>query len=170
MNGVVMDTVYKQRIEQLCVALESDEYEQARHALRRGGTYCCLGVACQIVDPTRWLAADAKRHDPVYWYVGAGVDVSQYDDLARDKDGNEPTGVSTYLPRDIMEWYGFAGVDPLVNCPCGCTSSKDKTPDLDCLMCYGEGTLKRGLSELNDDFCWSFKKIAQALHLTYLTD
>jgi hypothetical protein len=165
-----MDTIHRQRIEQLCVALESGEYEQERNALRRGDRYCCLGVACHLVDPSRWLSTDAMRYVPVYWYVNPGVDVSQYDELARDKDGGRPAGVDTYLPRDIMEWYGFAGVDPLVNYPCGCTSSEDKTPDLDCQVCYGEGILKRSLSELNDNFAWSFTKIAQALRLTYLTD
>jgi hypothetical protein len=33
-----------------CEALRSGEYEQAKGRLRRGGGYCCLGVACDIAQ------------------------------------------------------------------------------------------------------------------------
>jgi hypothetical protein len=40
-------------------ALRSGQYEQGRCALRtdEGGQrrYCCLGVLCDLIDPTKWL-------------------------------------------------------------------------------------------------------------------
>lgn len=36
-------------------ALRSGRYQQGRSALRRtNGTMCCLGVLCDLVDPSRW--------------------------------------------------------------------------------------------------------------------
>ena len=35
-------------------ALRSGKYEQGRGALRTGDTYCCLGVACDLIDPIAW--------------------------------------------------------------------------------------------------------------------
>lgn len=37
-------------------ALRSGEYKQGHRALHLGDTFCCLGVACDILSPTRWRA------------------------------------------------------------------------------------------------------------------
>lgn len=37
-------------------ALLSDKYPQTRGVLRSDRGYCCLGVACDLIDPTGWLS------------------------------------------------------------------------------------------------------------------
>jgi hypothetical protein len=44
-------------------ALRSGNYPQTRRALRRGGSYCCLGVAEDVVDCT-WIVRPSGLHDP----------------------------------------------------------------------------------------------------------
>ena len=35
-------------------ALRSGKYKQGRGALRKGDTFCCLGVACDLIDKDGW--------------------------------------------------------------------------------------------------------------------
>ena len=35
-------------------ALRSGKYEQAKGCLRKDDRYCCLGVLCDVVDPSGW--------------------------------------------------------------------------------------------------------------------
>jgi hypothetical protein len=48
-------------------ALRSDEYKQGSGVLRRQGQtkdgYCCLGVLCDITDPTQWV-----ERSPLYMW------------------------------------------------------------------------------------------------------
>ena len=39
-------------------ALRSGKYEQCRGALRKGDTFCCLGVACDLIDKDGWEKND----------------------------------------------------------------------------------------------------------------
>ena len=40
-------------------ALRSGKYQQGRGALRKGDTFCCLGVACDLIDPHGWEEDDS---------------------------------------------------------------------------------------------------------------
>ena len=47
-----MDAEFKAR---WVAALRSGDYKQGKYALRKSnGTFCCLGVACDINDPNGW--------------------------------------------------------------------------------------------------------------------
>ena len=35
-------------------ALRSGKYQQGRDVLRNGDKFCCLGVACDLIDPDAW--------------------------------------------------------------------------------------------------------------------
>ena len=37
-------------------ALRSGKYEQGQKGLKVDNTFCCMGVACDLIDPTRWTA------------------------------------------------------------------------------------------------------------------
>ena len=51
-------------------ALRSGEYQQGQYALRTpDNKFCCLGVLCDVVDPTKW------GHDYSYSYDGNWDDV-----------------------------------------------------------------------------------------------
>jgi len=41
--------------KQLVAALRSGKYVQGQHCLRKGDTYCCLGVACDIFKQEEWI-------------------------------------------------------------------------------------------------------------------
>lgn len=67
-------------------ALESGEYKQAIGMLRSAAdpdSFCCLGVACHVVDPERWTegAAGGFRFmtDPA---SGDGAEIGMTDDVA----------------------------------------------------------------------------------------
>lgn len=40
------------------VALRSGQYKQSQKALRDEYGFCCLGVVCDIIDPTGWIGYD----------------------------------------------------------------------------------------------------------------
>lgn len=41
-------------------ALRSGEYKQGRHYLRSNEHFCCLGVLCNLVDPSKWTHTDLE--------------------------------------------------------------------------------------------------------------
>lgn len=57
-------------------ALRSGKYKQGRHALRNyneeGSDYCCLGVLCDVLDPSGWIPEKnthkfAKKNERVFY-------------------------------------------------------------------------------------------------------
>jgi len=40
--------------KRLVAALRSGDYKQTRERLRDENGFCCLGVACDLFDPTKW--------------------------------------------------------------------------------------------------------------------
>lgn len=40
--------------EKLIEALQSGKYSKGKGALRRGDDFCCLGVACDLLNPNGW--------------------------------------------------------------------------------------------------------------------
>ncbi len=41
-------------------ALRSGDYKQGTKVLRKGNSFCCLGVLCDVVDPSRWNERDDR--------------------------------------------------------------------------------------------------------------
>ncbi len=76
-------------------ALRSGKYEQGRGSLHPGDKYCCLGVICDVIDPTGWQALDKFTSIMRYY----GVREHKY-------DGNEAK-----LTRNIREQIGLRGSD-----------------------------------------------------------
>lgn len=64
-------------------ALKSGKYVQGRGKLRHDGKYCCLGVLCDVVDPSRWST-------PPSWFP-----IYEFD------------GCSGQIPDDMGEWLGI---------------------------------------------------------------
>lgn len=54
-----MDQEFKAR---WVAALRSGEYKQGYGRMRTGNRFCCLGVVCDLVDPSRWEEGDRGRH------------------------------------------------------------------------------------------------------------
>lgn len=99
--------VNKENIRKWVEALRSGEYTQGKNALRDGDKYCCLGVACDVYDSSRWdllpnfQASDGDRE--LYHY-------------------GEPS-MFGFLPLEVAAWLGFktdeVATNPFVRTPDG---------------------------------------------------
>jgi|GEM_PF-863083 len=59
-------------------ALRSGKYKQGKHRLRTGDTFCCLGVACDVLKKEaklRWLKRNAGQDDEAYVIGGKDADL-----------------------------------------------------------------------------------------------
>lgn len=75
------------------VALRSGDYMQGNDVLRtKADGYCCLGVLCNVIDPTRWQLA--PKYDHYYAY--------------RFGDGDDTRLDSTEIPTNDRDWYGIS--------------------------------------------------------------
>lgn len=48
--------VNKEFIKKWVATLRSGDYKQGKRYLRFNDKFCCLGVACDIIDKTKWYA------------------------------------------------------------------------------------------------------------------
>ena len=53
-------------------ALRSGKYDQTSGQLRAGNCFCCLGVLCDIFNPSGWVKSDGTYE----WVYGEGPDES----------------------------------------------------------------------------------------------
>ena len=71
-------------------ALRSGEYSQCQGSLRRGDSFCCLGVACDLY---------AKEHTDGFWFTREETNSVEFDSR---------TGVrSGVLPECVKDWLGM---------------------------------------------------------------
>lgn len=68
----------------LAEALESGKYKQGRGVLREGDCFCCIGVACDLLDSAGW------NEDGCY------------------------LGKIAYAPRNVFEAYGWNNANPAI--------------------------------------------------------
>lgn len=137
-------TILKHR-KMWLAALRDGTREQTHGVLRRrGGGYCCLGVACEVAKlPSTEIPYGVDADVLVFQY---GKDTGSY-------------GSTSYelLPPQGQDWLGLSSQNPQVNFPHG----NDET---------GEGFWFQGhevsgpteLAELND-VGWTFEQIADAI-------
>ncbi len=72
----------------LIEALESGEYKQAGHKLRReDNSFCVLGVACNVF---------AQHHPEI---------------AAAQKESTSFMGQNCFLPEEVMNWFGLFGCE-----------------------------------------------------------
>lgn len=74
----------KANIRKWVKALRSGKYKQGIGALRLADKFCCLGVACDVFDKTRW--------------VGGNIYLSRVGQL----------------PQAVSQWLGIESSDPLL--------------------------------------------------------
>lgn len=82
-------------------ALESGQYQQGRHALRREDMFCCLGVACDVA-------------------ITNGLKINAYE-LESGPEWNYDGNLDS-LPRSVREWYGLDESNPELEFPDGSTA------------------------------------------------
>jgi hypothetical protein len=88
---IVYDLDAQRRVREWIAALRSGKYPQARGALQDSDGFCCLGVACDLYDPSLWVTDDTLP-DKGRWVYGVG----------RERSGFElPESIAgAYLLRD----------------------------------------------------------------------
>lgn len=85
--------INKERIKLLVDALRSGEYTQVRNVLKKDGSYCCLGVACEISGVGKWK--EATEFNSAAYTVG--------------ESSNSAT-----LPYAVADWFGWRLDNPFV--------------------------------------------------------
>ena len=141
--------VNKENIQKLVDALRSGEYRQTGGMLRRGDSFCCLGVACDISGLGQWKDYDGRAIGNTYYeYVY---------DIPGSGDDRSHMGTAV-LPTEVRDWLGVNEVNPEVNYV---VEDDDG---------YDAGHMEiAGVASLNDDG-YSFDKIADFFERTYLND
>lgn len=91
-------------------SLRSGKYTQGQQALRRKDEFCCLGVACDIYDDSKWEKEDGK----LYNYLSDGRsygaelphEIAEEIELSED-DQDHLVGLNDglcYNFREIADW------------------------------------------------------------------
>lgn len=77
-DDIKTDVEAQQRNRAWIEALRSGKYQQANGRLRSSTGYCCLGVACDLYDSSRWLP------DGTVFTYGDGIKVAEVAGLPKD--------------------------------------------------------------------------------------
>lgn len=129
-------TNVKERRAKLVAALRSGDYTQGQRKLRNHeNQFCCLGIACDLFNPTSWVKVKASDDNEI-----------DYQGYRFNTDFDTSTSLLTV---DTMRYYGF-------NAPGGdffLRHLKDELKEkLELNMCLGEGSSgdMLALSTIND--------------------
>ena len=126
-------------------ALRSGEYAQGKGYLRtHDDTFCCLGVLCDVVDPSKWKEFDIKTHTYARSYESARTWALPTADVFHE------AGMEHYVAR--VDWARVNAVLPRL---------AQKLKDEDLIHHNGEASLS--LPVLNDKFDATFEEIATLL-------
>lgn len=130
----------KERIKLLVDALRSGEFEQCTGGLHEDGSYCCLGVACEIYRRHAGENGHWDKDDPDMF-------------IAYHPDDGRETWDETELPAAVRSWYGFKHCNPVL------TNARDAA---------GKEYDDSSASVLNDNEGLDFVEIARAFKETFL--
>ena len=119
-------------------ALRSGEYQQTTETLHDVHGYCCLGVLCDLVDPSQWITSTVPDE---YIY----------------------NGESAELPSSVSDQVGLDNRDPELTVRCRyCDGTGTVEYQIPCINCAGDGIRSLTLSSINDDG-YTFQQIADAI-------
>lgn len=86
-------------------ALRSGKYKQTQGALRKAfgpgesGGYCCLGVACDLINPKGWGNQD---------YGASGINYTPLDSLGRKNPKLDLRASSSLMPESLQKKIGLS--------------------------------------------------------------
>lgn len=87
-------------------ALRFGEYKQGQHNLRDfDDNFCCLGVLCDVIDPSLWVEDDIDDYGKRYKWGGCSASLP-YDVVMRFKILSQPI----YMMMNDLEGKSFAEI------------------------------------------------------------
>lgn len=108
-----MDSIDLDLAKRWITALESGDYQQTTGTLKDETGYCCLGVVCNLIDPTAWIA----HHGQWAWY-SPGSNLTDYGVENPPPNAMAPLGLTSegaQLSGDAWEYHQEDGtLDTLV--------------------------------------------------------
>ena len=132
-------------------ALRSRKFRQTKGKLKsRNGSYCCLGVACEVAEvPEVYVAGDYiyGDHEVLDFYKKYLSDTAEW---GAHPEGYYDRHSSTGLPLAAQEWLGVTEEGPRLASPVVVVEA-------------GEEIEVDSLIDLNDNHGWSFEQIADAV-------
>lgn len=122
-NSKIRDNIVK-----WCEALESGDYQQGRDVLKSHSGYCCLGVACNIInDKWSYNALEKKfshelgrsgDYEDKWYYLSNegrslfGLTIDDQTNLTRLNDqGSSFLEIAAYIRKNILIRYADANAD-----------------------------------------------------------
>ncbi|MGL4632616.1 MAG: hypothetical protein ACRCVT_15540 [Leadbetterella sp.] len=137
--------------------LKENKYLQAKGSLKKGNSFCCLGVACDIY----------KKEVNGKWLKG--------DFIISLDDGKVKSKNSQALPDDVYKLLGFNANVPKISKKIAAQICAEfeltSTYNINLKRWYEDGGSKVSkyfsIAALNDIFDFSFPMIARALELQY---
>jgi hypothetical protein len=100
---MTMDTNWKQK---WIDALQSGNYVQRHNKLRQGSEYCCLGVLCDVVDPTKWKGNSYEIEDATSYPTQTVLDLVglEYVEASKLAELNDNGASFAEIARHIKTW------------------------------------------------------------------
>ena len=87
-------------------ALRSGTYKQTIGTLRRDDGYCCLGVACELHDPTKWELTTCPKEGWEYWSEDPTRVIEDDGEYGSSEQIDPDKGVVELSPY-MLEWLGL---------------------------------------------------------------
>ena len=100
-HRILADSRVRQNWQEWVEALESGEYEQDRDGgmLWKNDGFCCLGVACHLVDSENWRQNDGDSQSTFVW-SDDGHKQGNFDTLPPSRLMEETYGIPTFQGWD----------------------------------------------------------------------
>ena len=93
-------------------ALRSGDYKQGQHALRYDDdTFCCLGVACDLIDPNAWDAGTRLKFNSPMSFKAWEDKHPVHDQFCRSSCYSLPTSTRLGAVLDTVEVTGIQVMD-----------------------------------------------------------
>lgn len=74
----------KELAERWLEALRGGEYRQCRNVLKEAGSYCCLGVLCELSGAGKWVGSERGDDALAYYASGWKADYYPHDAVLRE--------------------------------------------------------------------------------------
>lgn len=122
-------------------ALRSGKYKQTRETLKDKHGYCCLGVLCDLAVQAGIATWEVKDNNKIFQ-----IKTMEYSSIAVE-GVKIPYLTASFVPKAVIEWAGLE--EDNINF--------QNTDSADIII------KNNSLSSMNDDFEYSFKKIAKKI-------